>query len=141
MCQVIAHLVGFVGEDRERAVMLTHHELAGYELIEGFVDLLDLRYSHIPSVEELLLVAQEEAFGGMALEGREALRQYELEIGLQQHIELARFGAIVVFDDLEHAESAQAVRSADFAQLTNLTTAFSIKRCTVKDNNAFHTLS
>lgn len=50
MCDVVAHLVGFVSKDRERAVMLTHHKLARHELIEGFVDLFDLRHGHIPGV-------------------------------------------------------------------------------------------
>lgn len=74
----------------------------------------------------------------MAREGCEALRQHELEIGLQQNIELTRFGAVVVFDDLEHAEPAQAVRRADLAQLTPLGEERSIECHVVREAVAAH---
>ncbi|VTN79884.1 Uncharacterised protein [Klebsiella pneumoniae] len=70
-------------------MMLAHDEMPTDELVQGFVNFLNLIGCHITGINQVLLVPLQIFLRGRPRQNRETMRQHKFVITFQQYIELA----------------------------------------------------
>ena len=110
-------LLRVLGQDRQRQVMLAHHELARHQVVAGVAQLVRLRHGGVIRVAQPPLLEGHLAHGLVLRGAAEGLGQDEAEGGRQQVVEHVRAGAGVVFLDAEHRAIGAGGGMADFQSL------------------------